>query len=89
MSINLNDYQEHFANASPQIKNALESSFTEATRVMSPLGLPTINTALLLTSSVTVTNCRKCIVLVRLQRIFPPMRSIGCYHAIPILMHWR
>jgi len=39
MSINLDDYRDNFRDAAPEIQNALDSSFNEATRVMSPVGL--------------------------------------------------
>ena len=39
MSINLKDYEEFLQEASPAIRSVLESTFQEATRIMSPSGL--------------------------------------------------
>ena len=39
MSIKLEDYEEFLADAAPEIRNVLESTFQEASRVMSPTGL--------------------------------------------------
>ena len=39
MSINLDDYREQFAEASPEVRETLESTFHEAARVMSPAGI--------------------------------------------------
>ncbi len=39
MSIKLEDYQEFLTKASPEIRGVLESTFQEASRVMSPTGL--------------------------------------------------
>lgn len=37
--MNLDDYREQFAEASPQLKEVLESSLQDAARIMSPAGL--------------------------------------------------
>lgn len=39
MTLNLDDYKEHLEQVEPRIRDTLEASFTEAARVMSPLGL--------------------------------------------------
>lgn len=39
MSINLEDYEEFLQEAAPEVRDVLESTFQEATRVMSPAGL--------------------------------------------------
>ncbi len=41
MSINLKDYEEKMKNIAPEVRDVLESTFQEATRVMSPAGLET------------------------------------------------
>lgn len=39
MSIKLEDYEQHFQNVAPEVRNILEGTFHEAARVMSPAGL--------------------------------------------------
>lgn len=39
MTLNLDDYREQFAEASPEVRDVLEGSFHEAARLMSPAGL--------------------------------------------------
>jgi hypothetical protein len=41
MSIKLEDYEEYLADTSPEIRDVLESTFSEASHVMSPAGLET------------------------------------------------
>ena len=41
MSINLKDYEEQMKGVAPEVLNVLESTFQEASRVMSPAGLET------------------------------------------------
>ncbi|HEX9803868.1 MAG TPA: VWA domain-containing protein [Gammaproteobacteria bacterium] len=39
MTLNLDDYREQFAEASPEVRDVLEGTFHEAARLMSPAGL--------------------------------------------------
>lgn len=39
MSIKLEDYEDFLTEAAPEIRDVLESTFQEASRVMSPSGL--------------------------------------------------
>ncbi|MCW8957825.1 MAG: VWA domain-containing protein, partial [Gammaproteobacteria bacterium] len=39
MSINLEDYEEFLQEAAPEVRDVLESTFLEASRIMSPAGL--------------------------------------------------
>ena len=39
MSIKLEDYEEFLKEAAPEVRDVLESTFQEASRVMSPAGL--------------------------------------------------
>ncbi len=39
MSIKLEDYEDFLKEAAPEVKDVLESTFQEASRVMSPSGL--------------------------------------------------
>lgn len=41
MSINLKDYEEQMKDVAPEVRSVLESTFQDATRVMSPAGLQT------------------------------------------------
>ena len=41
MSINLKDYEEQMKDVAPEVRDVLESTFQEASRVMSPAGLQT------------------------------------------------
>jgi restriction endonuclease Mrr len=39
MSVNLEDYDEALRDAAPEVRDVLEATFLEASRVMSPAGL--------------------------------------------------
>ena len=41
MAIKLEDYEEFLQDAAPEVRSVLESTFLEASRVMSPVGLQT------------------------------------------------